>query len=251
MADLRLSVVSPAATMLTCTRALRSSLPRRVCAPTLSARLNHAGAGPSIDPNTGKTTHFGFRTIAETDKQGMVKQVFDSVASNYDVMNDAMSLGVHRLWKDEFVVALNPGKKGPMRCLDVAGGTGDIALRILDHAREKYADRETVVEISDINAEMLKEGYRRFKKTMYHNSMSASSHESPVLLTLPKPHRSSSRKQMHKSSKWSPTSTISTRSRLASVTLPTSLLPSERHTGYSSPEVHLRVLNSAELQTQY
>ena len=66
---------------------------------------------------------------------------------------------------------LNPGKKGPMRCIDVAGGTGDIALRILDHARENYADRETTVEIVDINGQMLKEGYRNFKKTMYHNSM--------------------------------------------------------------------------------
>jgi ubiquinone/menaquinone biosynthesis C-methylase UbiE len=54
--------------------------------------------------------------------------------------------------------------------LDVAGGTGDIALRILDHAREKYADRETTVEVVDINGEMLREGVRRFKKTMYHNS---------------------------------------------------------------------------------
>jgi 2-methoxy-6-polyprenyl-1,4-benzoquinol methylase len=101
-----------------------------------------------------------------------VKEVFDSVASSYDLMNDAMSLGIHRLWKDDFVSTLDPGRRGPIKVLDVAGGTGDIALRILDHAREKYADRETVVEVSDINAEMLKEGYKRFKKTMYHNSRS-------------------------------------------------------------------------------
>ena len=84
-------------------------------------------------------------------------------------MNDAMSLGVHRLWKDEFVSMLNPGRNGPLKCLDVAGGTGDIALRILDRVREKYADRETTVEVPvvDINGKMLKEG---FKKTMYHNS---------------------------------------------------------------------------------
>ena len=66
-----------------------------------------------------------------------------------------------------------------MRCLDVAGGTGDIALRILDHVREKYADRETTVEVVDINGQMLKEGFKRFKKTMYHNSnfdISSSSH---------------------------------------------------------------------------
>ena len=99
-----------------------------------------------------------------------MKDVFDSVASSYDVMNDAMSLGVHRLWKDTFVSTLKPGRKGPMKCLDVAGGTGDIALRILDHAREKYADRETTVQVVDINDRMLKEGFKRFKKTMYHNS---------------------------------------------------------------------------------
>lgn len=85
-------------------------------------------------------------------------------------MNDAMSLGVHRLWKDDFIKLLRPGSKGPIRCMDVAGGTGDIALRMLDWARENYADRETKVEVVDINPEMLKEGERRFKKTMYHNS---------------------------------------------------------------------------------
>jgi 2-methoxy-6-polyprenyl-1,4-benzoquinol methylase len=57
-----------------------------------------------------------------------------------------------------------------MKCIDVAGGTGDIALRILDYAREKHYDRETTVEVVDINAQMLKEGFRRFKQTMYHNS---------------------------------------------------------------------------------
>jgi 2-methoxy-6-polyprenyl-1,4-benzoquinol methylase len=148
-------------------RALRS-LPTLARTGPYLARANHNG--PTIDPATGKTTHFGFKTVAEVEKQGMVKQVFDQVAGNYDLMNDAMSMGVHRLWKDDFVSSLDPGRRGPLKCLDVAGGTGDIALRILDHAREKYADRETVVEVSDINSEMLKEGYKRFKKTMYHNS---------------------------------------------------------------------------------
>ena len=108
--------------------------------------------------------------MPEEEKQNLVKNVFDSVASNYDLMNDATSFGVHRLWKDNFVDSLKPGRKGPMKCIDVAGGTGDIALRILDYAREKYADRETTVDVADINGEMLKEGYKRFKKTMYHNS---------------------------------------------------------------------------------
>lgn len=85
-------------------------------------------------------------------------------------MNDAMSLGVHRLWKDSFISLLRPGSRGPVRCIDVAGGTGDIALRVLDHARETYADRETRVDVVDINGEMLREGQKRFKKTMYHNT---------------------------------------------------------------------------------
>lgn len=107
-----------------------------------------------------------------------MKGVFDSVASKYDLMNDASSLGVHRLWKDSLIDTLKPGRKGPLRCIDVAGGTGDIALRILDHARENYADRETTVKIVDINAQMLKEGFTRFKKTMYHNSELCSARES-------------------------------------------------------------------------
>ena len=65
---------------------------------------------------------------------------------------------------------LDPGRRGPLKCLDVAGGTGDIALRILDHARTKYYDPVTSVEVLDINPEMLAEGKKRFKLTMYHNS---------------------------------------------------------------------------------
>lgn len=141
---------------------------QRTCrtAPRLSLLVRHN------HQDSSRTTHFGFREVPEESKETLVKNVFNSVASSYDIMNDAMSMGVHRLWKDDFVGSLKPGRNGPMRCLDVAGGTGDIALRILDHAREKYADRETVVEIADINTEMLREGYKRFKKTMYHNSMS-------------------------------------------------------------------------------
>ena len=67
-----------------------------------------------------------------------------------------------------------------MRCIDVAGGTGDIALRILDYAREHYADRETSVDVVDINPEMLGEGYKRFKKTMYHNSPYSADPPTPI-----------------------------------------------------------------------
>ena len=82
------------------------------------------------------------------DKQGKVAQVFSSVADSYDLMNDAMSLGVHRLWKNDFVNQIGPlnprtllDEHGtiissePLRCLDVAGGTGDISFRILEKAR--------------------------------------------------------------------------------------------------------------------
>ncbi|KAI0270997.1 UbiE/COQ5 methyltransferase [Russula aff. rugulosa BPL654] len=161
-------------------RGLRTVLTRAVTQPPRAARpcarirYAHTGAStsngaPSSQPNTTSsestsTTHFGFRTVPEGSKEALVRGVFDSVASSYDIMNDAMSLGVHRLWKDSFISLLRPGSKGPIRCIDVAGGTGDIALRILDHARETHGDRETRVDI---------EGQMRFKKTMYHNTPQA------------------------------------------------------------------------------
>ncbi|KAG8814654.1 2-hexaprenyl-6-methoxy-1,4-benzoquinone methyltransferase [Serendipita sp. 399] len=126
-----------------------------------------------------ETTHFGYKDVPKAQKEALVKEVFSSVASKYDVMNDAMSMGVHRLWKDEFVSLLKPGsaKVGKVtRCIDVAGGTGDIALRILDYAREKKADRDLVVDLVDINPEMLKEGQKRFRKTMYHGTPQVAFH---------------------------------------------------------------------------
>ena len=168
----------PSIMQRTCVQSIRRST-RKTVSPFLVSRLNHTSttAGTSTPPpppenhESLRQTHFGFRTVPEEDKEHLVRSVFSSVASKYDLMNDAMSVGVHRLWKDDFVSLLKPGSKGPIRCLDVAGGTGDIALRILDHAGEKYADRETTVDIADINPEMLKEGHTRFKKTMYHNSV--------------------------------------------------------------------------------
>lgn len=115
-----------------------------------------------------RTTHFGFRTVDEAAKESLVGGVFSSVASSYDMMNDAMSLGIHRLWKDRFVRMLNP--RSGINCLDVAGGTGDIALRLLDHARTQHRDRETRVTVLDINANMLIEGQKRMKETMYWNT---------------------------------------------------------------------------------
>ncbi|KAK4699987.1 hypothetical protein P7C70_g6263, partial [Phenoliferia sp. Uapishka_3] len=121
---------------------------------------------PPIPPAQDPATHFGFQSVPESLKESLVKGVFSSVASSYDVMNDAMSLGIHRLWKDHYVQKMNP--HGGMKCLDVAGGTGDIAIRLLDHARDRHGDRETSVRVLDINPEMLEEGKKRFAKTMYH-----------------------------------------------------------------------------------
>ena len=100
----------------------------------------------------------------------LVGAVFSSVASSYDTMNDLMSVGIHRLWKDRFVRSLNPGsgesEKG-WNILDIAGGTGDIAFRMLDHASKVNGDLKTRVTVSDINDDMLAEGRKRTQQTPY------------------------------------------------------------------------------------
>lgn len=98
------------------------------------------------------TTSFGFKAVPESEKASLVRGVFDSVASRYDVMNDLMSVGLHRLWKREMVSWLNP--QDGMHIVDVAGGTGDIAQRL----RAKADCQVTVV---DINEEMVSEGRNR------------------------------------------------------------------------------------------
>jgi demethylmenaquinone methyltransferase/2-methoxy-6-polyprenyl-1,4-benzoquinol methylase len=111
-----------------------------------------------------ETTHFGEETVLLGDKQALVNKVFHDVADRYDLMNDLMSGGVHRLWKDAMVRELAPPKTGmrPYRVLDMAGGTGDIAQRILD-ASVGYAE----VVVSDINADMLRVGAERAKGWRY------------------------------------------------------------------------------------
>src|SRR5262249_56806936 len=79
-----------------------------------------------------RDTHFGFRTVDLDAKQGMVDDVFRSVARRYDLMNDLMSGSLHRAWKDALVTAVNPPRgEQPFRLIDVAGGTGDIAFRVV------------------------------------------------------------------------------------------------------------------------
>ena len=98
-----------------------------------------------------KTTHFGFQQVDVDQKQGLVKGVFDSVASNYDFMNDVMSLGTHRLWKNYTIASSNVSKGD--KVLDIAGGTGDLAIKF----RKKVGDSGKVI-LSDINGSMLEEG---------------------------------------------------------------------------------------------
>lgn len=106
-----------------------------------------------MSEDTGKTTHFGFSEVPEGEKAGRVQGVFSSVASKYDVMNDAMSFGIHRLWKDAMMDWLAP-RRG-QRLLDVAGGTGDISFRFLRRAGSGHAT------VLDLTEPMLIEGRKR------------------------------------------------------------------------------------------
>ena len=98
-----------------------------------------------------KTTHFGYKEVDVEKKQGLVKGVFDSVAGKYDLMNDVMSMGTHRLWKN-YTIARSNVKEGD-HVLDIAGGTGDLAIKF----RKKVGPEGKVI-LSDINDSMLLEG---------------------------------------------------------------------------------------------
>jgi demethylmenaquinone methyltransferase / 2-methoxy-6-polyprenyl-1,4-benzoquinol methylase len=100
---------------------------------------------------------FGFRQVNEGERQGLVNEVFSGVAENYDIMNDLMSGGLHRLWKSDLISMLNPPKGAQsFRLLDVAGGTGDVAMRCV-----AAGGPETTAVICDINPEMLGVGRKR------------------------------------------------------------------------------------------
>ncbi|KAF8862194.1 UbiE/COQ5 methyltransferase [Acephala macrosclerotiorum] len=130
---------------------------------------------PSQSTNHERMTHFGFETVAEADKEARVAGVFSNVAASYDTMNDFMSLGIHRLWKDHFVRSINPGSSSTTpspgwTMLDIAGGTGDIAFRLLDHCTNINNSPQSTITISDINPSMLAEGKKRSLQTSYANS---------------------------------------------------------------------------------
>ena len=109
------------------------------------------------------TTHFGFQTVPEDEKAGRVQGVFTSVASKYDIMNDVMSVGIHRIWKDAMMdwLAPRPGQK----LLDVAGGTGDISFRFLKRAGSGHST------VLDITESMLVEGRKRAEAEQRANSL--------------------------------------------------------------------------------
>lgn len=107
----------------------------------------------------GMETSYGFRKVGAGEKQPLVNDVFHKVASRYDLMNDLMSAGLHRLWKDAMVAWLNPPKRPGWKVLDVAGGTGDIAFRIVE-ASQRHAH----ATVLDINGSMLTVGRDRAEK---------------------------------------------------------------------------------------
>jgi len=105
------------------------------------------------------TIDFGFEEIKRSEKQSRVRGVFDSVASKYDLMNDAMSMGIHRVWKNMMVTKINP--QPGEHLIDIAGGTGDIAKRFLaraDEVRSRRGGAASTAIVSDINYEMLAAG---------------------------------------------------------------------------------------------
>jgi len=111
-----------------------------------------------------KNSHFGYTNIPQ-DRSKMVKSIFDNVSTNYDMMNDAMSFGIHRIWKSNFVEKLSHSIGPEMRFLDMAGGTGDIAFRIIEASKNIIEKSDQAkgfkITVGDINEEMLQVGKRK------------------------------------------------------------------------------------------
>lgn len=148
----------------------------RISRPCLSSllRMHHSKIAQQVcqrlpcsssASSSEKKTHFGYETVTEEEKESKVHEVFSKVASKYDLMNDVMSAGVHRLWKDHFIRRLDPDPG--VHLLDVAGGTGDISFRFLDYIKKKGRVEGSHVTVCDINANMLEEGQRRAKALGY------------------------------------------------------------------------------------
>ncbi len=113
-------------------------------------------------PDTDETTHFGFSPVPLGSKQERVDDVFHKVAARYDLMNDLMSGGLHRLWKDRLVTMVHPAKRLGFQHLDVAGGTGDVAFRVA-----RAGGGTSHVTVLDVNADMLEVGRARAAKQSF------------------------------------------------------------------------------------
>lgn len=123
-------------------------------------RAPKTGSKPDKNAGSDRPTHFGFQTVPEAEKAALVHDVFAKVAGRYDLMNDLMSGGLHRAWKQAMIDWLNPPRHGtPFEHLDVAGGTGDIAFRLLE--RTGGAASGARVTVCDINPAMLEVGRQR------------------------------------------------------------------------------------------
>jgi len=131
------------------------------------------------------SSHFGFESVHPKEKQGKVNEVFHSVATSYDIMNDVMSLGIHRCWKDQFVdeIGFLSGRREvqadkliekPTVVLDVAGGTGDISFRIYEKHQKRshhFGQKDLNIKVLDINSSMLKVGADRARKLGYDDAI--------------------------------------------------------------------------------
>ncbi|XP_029679397.1 2-methoxy-6-polyprenyl-1,4-benzoquinol methylase, mitochondrial-like [Formica exsecta] len=128
---------------------------------TVVTKCNYSRTANSSSENDEKTTHFGFQTVKESEKMKEVYTVFENVANHYDIMNDAMSMGIHRIWKDIFVQELGPTHGTHL--LDSAGGTGDITFRYMNFLKSTPNPQaiHSHVTVCDINQHMLDVGKER------------------------------------------------------------------------------------------
>lgn len=147
------------------TRHIRTTIPRFI--PVRLTKACYSEQHQQSDRrDESETTHFGYETVKESEKWKKVHKVFEQVASSYDLMNDAMSFGIHRVWKDIFMERLAP-IGGGNRLLDMAGGTGDIAFRYLKYLNNQPPEDNQAtnhVTVSDINQNMLNVGQERYKR---------------------------------------------------------------------------------------
>jgi demethylmenaquinone methyltransferase/2-methoxy-6-polyprenyl-1,4-benzoquinol methylase len=145
-------------------------------------RMNADAKNEGTAPENGET-HFGFRTVRENEKAGLVHNVFEQVAGRYDLMNDLMSGGLHRAWKQAMIDWLNPPRgERPFHLIDVAGGTGDIAFRFLERAGPNAQ-----VTVCDINSHMLGVGQTRAEAKAFEGRVEFACGDAE---TLPFPDRS-------------------------------------------------------------